>query len=278
MARGANAVLAVNAYDALHKQNKWQPNDAWKGIALLLLTCKTWKLNRWKAFHNVVVYREANDFKVLRSGPNSHIRNGARLTTFLETELGLTSGSCCDNIGTYWRLPAVKGLQPNNLVGHAFRSIVARILELHGDNAITFEEEVDPKLLFPGQSFQTRSKGPRIDIVAFRNGEPAALISVRWRIRHDRVDVVDEALAYKAAARRNHPNCRFYAVLGEFSGARLDKVLQHCAPAHANPSIDGTVHFNPAAVTNPNSLHENGRTVHLKSLDWLIQESFNWRK
>lgn len=276
MARGANAVLAVNAYDALHQQHRWTPDAAWKGIAILLLTCKTWEVNRWKAFHNVVVFREANDFKVLRSGPNSNIKKGARLTTFLEAELGLETGSCCENIGTYWKLPAVKRLQPNNLVGHAFRSIVARILELHGDSAITFEEEVDPKLLFPGQQFQTRSKEPKIDIVAFRNGEPVALVTVRWRFRHDRVDVIDEALAYKAAARRNHPKCRFYAVLGEFSGARLDKVLQHCAPAHANPSIDGAVHFNPDAVTSPNSLHENGRTVHLKSLEWLINETFGW--
>jgi len=276
--RGANASLAVSKYNELHALHRWTPETAWKGIAILLLTCKTWQSNRWKAFHNVIVYREANDFKILPSGPNSTIVKGQKLTSFLESELALSPGSGCDSIGQYWRLSQVKRLQPNNLVGHAFRSIIARILELHGDSSVSFEEEVDPNLLFPGQQFQTRSKDPRIDIVAYKDGNPVALISVRWRFRHDRVDVIDEALAYKAAARRNNPNCRFYAVLGEFSGARLDKVLQHCAPTHANPSIDGAVHFNPEAVTNPNSLHENGRTQFLKSLEWLIRETACWKK
>jgi hypothetical protein len=154
---------------------------------------------------------------------------------------------------------------------------VLEILKLHGSKALSYEEEVNPKLLFPGVPFHLRSEDPKIDIVAFRGTRPVAMISTRWRFRHDRVDVPQESIAYKAAAMSvGLGACKFYGVLGEFSPARLEKVLRNTAGISSNPSIDGSVHFNADLITNTNALGENGRVAGLKPLDWLIGETHKW--
>jgi len=171
----------------------------------------------------------------------------------------------------------VNKLQPNNLVGHAFRSIVLEILLLHGSKTLSYQEEVNPKNLFPGVPLHLRSKNPAIDIVAFKDNRPVALISSRWRFRHDRVDVDSESIAYKSAAMSaGHGKCKFYAILGEFNPARLYKVLKHAVGVSDNPSIDGTIHFQPDLITNPNALGENSRTAALKPLHWLIEQTHKW--
>ncbi len=62
-------------------------------------------------------------------------------------------------------------------------------------------------------------------------------------------------------------------MLGEFSPARLEKVLKNAVGAGLNPSIDGAVHFNPDLITNTKALGENGRTAGLEALEWLIDET-----
>ena len=143
---------------------------------------------------------------------------------------------------------------------------------------LAIEEEVDAGALFPGAVLHTRSKRPKIDIVAKRAGIIVALLSVRWRLRHDRVDVVDEAQSYVPPARRQNPDCKFYAVLGEFAPSRLEKVLSNSfSSTFPNAAISATVHFLPDLITNPGSLAENGRLTNLRSLAWLIAETNNWK-
>jgi len=280
VSRGKNAQLAVDLYHQLHAAHSWGAQDAWKGIALLLLTCDLYEGKRtgWQPFHGAVVYRESNDFFVLDQGGQSGVlKRAVRLTAYLETILGVTAGSCCQSIGQYWRHIDISKSQPHNLVGHAFRSIVLEILKLHGSKGLRYEEEVNPKHLFPGVSLHLRSKAPKIDIVAFNDNRPVAMISTRWRFRHDRVDVDNESIAYKSAAMSTgHADCKFYAMLGEFSPARLEKVLKNTVGVSTNPSIDGTVHFRPDLITNEHALGENGRTAQLKPLDWLIGETNRW--
>lgn len=279
MTRGTNAQLAVTLYQQLHTAHRWSAQEAWQGIALLLLTCDIYEGKRkgWQPFHKAVVYRESNDFFVEKGNESSALKKARRLTSYLEALLGLPTGKCCQSIGQYWRHPAVNTLQPHNLFGHAFRSIVLEILQMHGNKAINYEEEVSPKQLFAGVPLHLRSKDPKIDIVAFKKNRPVALISCRWRFRHDRVDVDAESIAYKSAAMSaGQGSCKFYAMLGEFSVPRLEKVLKNTAGVSNNPSIDGTVHFMPDLITNPAALGENGRTATLKPLDWLIQETNKW--
>lgn len=274
MARSANAQLAVDLFEQLVIKHGWKYGEAWKGIAILLLTCQVWR-DQWRNLHDVVVYREVNDFKYGKKGPNIVIQRGEKLTAYLAKELGFSRSSLCSNIGQYWEHNQVSDKQPHNLVGHAFRSITVRCLELFGDRGITYEEEVSPHSEFPGYNFNTRSKDPKIDIVARRGHNTVALISSRWRFRHDRVDVVEEALAYSGAAQRHNPNCKLYASVAEFSPNRLEKILSNCPPAHPHPSLSAAVHFNPALVSN--GLGENGRLVHLQSLKWLIEQTYSWK-
>ena len=164
-------------------------------------------------------------------------------------------------------------MQPHNLVGHAFRSLCLTILEKFGDPDISYDEEVDPSTEFPGHHFSTRSDDAKIDIIA-RAEETVALISVRWRYRHDRVDVVEEALAYGTAARRANRNCALDALVGEFAPNRLEKILSNCPP-RKNPPLDACIHSAPELLSH--GLGENGRLAELKSLAWLADESFKWR-
>ena len=279
MPRSYNAQLAVELYDELRANEEFRTNTewtsatAWQGIARLLLTCNRWRQG-WEPFRNVVVYREVNDFGRNENVPNAVMERAANLTSFLAGELGVELDNLCDEIGFYWQHPNIAGLQPHNLLGHAFRSLTVHILETFGNGDITYSEEVNPYDEFPGFPFNTRSENPRIDIVARRDGITVALISSRWRFRHDRVDVVEEAMAYAPAARRHNPACRLYASVGEFAPNRLEKILTNCPPAQPHAALNATVHFAPQLITG--GLEENGRVEHLKSLQWLIEETNNW--
>lgn len=269
MPRSKNSQVAVDLYKALADKHGWEAARAWHGIARLLLTTKVWN-SGWQSFHGVVVYRETNDFK-----RRSVLCRAETLTQYLAEQFQVERKDIGSHIGLYWDLPDISSLQPNNLLGHAFRSLVVAVLQRFGDPDVTYEEEVEPHNLFPGYAFSTRSRAAKLDILALRRGLPVALISTRWRFRHDRVDVVEEALEYAPAARRQNRNCRLYAVTAEFSPARLTKVLDHCPPAMLNGALSAAVHLAPELIWN--GLRENGRSKCLQSLEWLIRQTYEWK-
>lgn len=282
MSRSPNARLAVDQFEILAERFKFTKTTAWHGIVWLLLSCDVWadgfkRLNQLRGnagLPDVVVYRERNDFKIGARGPNLVVQRAQRLTDYIANELGIDPLSVCDHIGQYWRDPVIATMQPHNLVGHAFRSICLRTLEMFGDPEIRYDEEVDPSMEFPGHHFSTRSDDAKMDIVARRGRSTVALISVRWRFRHDRVDVVEEALAYGTAARRANAECSLYALVGEFAPNRLEKILSNCPP-RKNPPLDACVHFAPELLRD--GLGENGRLKELKSLAWLVDQTYQWR-
>ena len=275
--RSPKSQLAVEMSEALCQANGWSKEHAWKSIAKLLLTCEIFpsKSIGWCPFHDVVVYRESNDFGPLDSPVNLVRQRAEQLTSFLAKELGVSRSSLCSEIGDYWRHSDIRPFQPHNLVGNAFRSIVAHLLVRYGDQGLEIEEEVLPSIEYPGFNFSSRSRGARIDIVARRGGIAVALISVRWRFRHDRVDVVDEAISYMHAARKHNAHCKFYAVVAEFSPPRLAKILSNASPDVPNRAIEACIHLQPELLWN--GLNENGRTKNLRCLAWLIDQSFNWK-
>ena len=280
MPRSENAQLSVDLYEKLRRDHNWSSDEAWKGIARLLLTCKRWigKGFGWQDFHGVVVYRETNDFGHKQDGePNATLRRGHDLNRYLAEQLSIEEDEVCKEIAQYWGQPEIEELQPHNLVGNAFRSIVVNILETYGDSEIDYYEEVNPHNLFPGHDFSSRSKDPRIDIVAKRRDRVVALISSRWSLRHDRVEVIEEAREYRRAASQR---CKYYPVMGEFDIARLEKVLKNAPPRMSNPAINAAVHFAPQLITEgidaSNEQESEERLRHLKDLDFLIQETHSW--
>ncbi len=274
MARSTNAQLAVDLYERLRTQYNWTASTAWHGIARLLLSCEIYR-REWESFRNVVVYIDSNRFTVGAAGPHATLRRAEQLTEYLAAQLGIQRQGLCRSVGTYWRQPGIRALQPHNLVGNAYRSLVAAVLQRFGDPDLEYSEEVDPRSEFPGHAFPTRSKRARLDIVARRQNKTVALLTVRWRFRHDRLDVIDEAIAYAPALRRYNPNGKMYAVLGEFDGGRLRKVLANSEPILSNAAISAAVHFAPQLIRE--GLQENDTLVHLRSLEWLIGETFGWK-
>src|SRR5579872_6979998 len=250
MSRSPNAQTAVDLYSSLREGRRWTAANAWLGIAQLLLTTRVFRSGLgWQPLHNVVVYRESNDFKFNANGvPNAVMRRAEALTGYLAAQLGVPRADIAEYIGLYWNQARIAKLQPHNLVGHAFRSLIVTILETFGDQKIEYEEEVDPHAEFPGFHFATRSPAAKLDIVARRDQRLVALLSTRWRYRHDRVDLVDEALAYAPPARRQNPNCKLYPVVGEFAPNRLHKVLANCPPAIHNAALSEAVHFAPELI------------------------------
>src|SRR4029077_11821806 len=116
--------------------------------------------------------------------------------------------------------------------------------------SLVIEEEVDPYSLFPGFTFHLRSAKPRIDIIISRGGQIVALCSTRWTYRHDRVDMLEEAVNYMAAARRGNPRCRFFGITAEVNPARLKKVVSQTAPINPHAAMERLVHLHvPLATT-----------------------------
>lgn len=167
------------------------------------------------------------------------------------------------------------GIQPNNPRGHAFRSIVAELLARCGDQSLVIEEEVDPYTLFPGFTFSLRSAKPRIDIIAYRNQQIVALCSTRWTYRHDRVDMLEEAVNYMAAARRVNRYCRFFGITAEVNPARLKKVVSQTAPLNPHSAMERLVHLHVPLATSV--IGHDGSLRHLWDIvDW-VSDSPNWR-
>ena len=280
MSRSENAQLAVNMFQDLLNQHQWSAQEAWKGIAFLLMTCKRWvgRGYGWDSHHDVPTYREANDIGYTGSGnPNAYLRRGRDLKQYLASSLGVDERNLCSKIGRFYDHPRIEDLQPHNLKGHAFRSIVVNYLKRFGDSGISYEEEVNPKDLFPGSSFSSLSKDPRVDIVAWRQASPVALLSTRWGLRHDRMEVIQESEIYMNAAPQH---CNFYPVLGENDVTRLEKVLRNSAPIMQGASITATVHHCPEMVIHGidfrGERNAESRLTGIKDLSFLAQETNSW--
>ena len=160
-----NAELAVEMFDDIMAANAWSLDKAWLAIAKLLMTCEVWRDTAWRNLENMPpgtpVLMESNNYKLTRTGdPNSYMRNAIDVRDYIAKELSVVPDALCNEIGLYFRHPQVSHLQPNNLRGHAFRSLIAQTISLYGDPALEIREEHDAHELFPGSPLATRSQEP----------------------------------------------------------------------------------------------------------------------
>ena len=270
-----HAELAVDLYGDLLAEHGWELDQAWLAIAVLLMTCEIWR-DEWRAFHDAPVLQESNNYRLTKSGnPNKALSEALLVKEWIAAELDADPDSLCAELGQFLRHPEIVDFQPHNLRGHAFRSLVAETLARFGDPELEVSEEVSPRALFPGYDFVDRSEAARIDIVAQRGPRVVALITTRWTYRHDRVDIIDEALAYVPSARRQNSNCRFFGVTAEFVTARLKKVIDQTAPMRRNAAINRLVHLNPDLPGE--LLGRNGDLRMMWSLEQMVRDSFGWR-
>ncbi|MYB41198.1 MAG: hypothetical protein F4X76_03210 [Chloroflexi bacterium] len=207
----ARAELAVDLYGDLLDEHGWELDEAWLAIAMLLVTCEIWRDREWRAFYDAPVLQESNNYGLTKSGkPNAALSEAMLVKEWIAAGLNADPDGLCSELGRFFRHPDIVHLQPNNPRGHAFRSLVAETLARFGDQQLEVHEEVSPRGLFPGFDFGNRSQAARIDIVVQRGQRVVALITTRWTYRHDRVDIIDEALTYVPSARRQNNECRFF--------------------------------------------------------------------
>ena len=154
----------------------------------------------------------------------------------------------------------LKGLQRQNPLGIAFAGLIRHILHKFGNSSLSYDLEVNDNDIFPGITFPGRSTTPAMDIyVSDDQGLPKAIISVKWSVRHDRInDLTNECPVYKAAAQRqSRIKLSYFVVTNEFDPARLTKLLQ-------DTCFDAVVHVHKPAVTEVCGL--DGRLSNLKDL------------
>lgn len=158
-----------------------------------------------------------------------------------------------------------RGLQRQNPLGIAFAGLIRHILQRFGSASLHYELEVNANDIFPGITFPGRSTTPAMDIyVSDGQGLPKAVVSVKWSVRHDRInDLINKRPVYKAAAQRqSRITLPYYVVTNEFDPARLTKLLQ-------DTCFDAVVHVHKPAVTEICGL--DGRLMNLKDLTDFVQ-------
>lgn len=271
----AHAEQAVALFLELIASQNLGVDEAWVAVAQLLMTTQVWDGGVWRPLHGELVLMERNNYKLTKRGePNQALRDAAAVGAYIAQAIGVNRAVLDDHVGLFFKRPEISGLQPNNLRGHAFRSLVATTLDRFGDPALEIYEEQPVRDLFPGWDFGNRSEDARIDITVRRAGRIVALISTRWTYRHDRVDMIDEARAYIPAARNANRTVRFFGVTAEMGTARLKKVINEAAPIHPNPAIQSLVHLKPELASSV--IGNNGTLRYLVSLADFVRSSTEW--
>jgi len=186
----------------------------------------------------IALYRLLLDYAhgVPRITDSNRLRKGAWRERALQIEQILAEAMKCrssevkNHLDVFMRTLYPPGIQRMNPVGIAFACAIVHLIQRLG--AGQYEWKMEAKIgdeVFPNLvGFRRKS----VDIVAFQQGHPFAVISSKWGIRHDRVrDIQDEADIYKQQV----PSLSFFVVTNEFDKARLQKVLTY-------PTIDGVFH------------------------------------
>jgi hypothetical protein len=200
--------------------------------------------------------------------PNAWQRRAAAVEEYLAEQLGCPASQVVTYTDQLLKSQDYVGLQRQNPLGTAFAGIVKHILERFGNSSITYELEVEATSVFPGITFPGRSSTPSMDILAQRNGLPKAVISVKWSLRHDRInDITNECPIYKAAALRSRTPLEFYVVTNEYDPARLEKVL-------IDTCVNGLAHVHTPAVTRICDL--DGRLDQMLDLTDLVSITHRW--
>jgi hypothetical protein len=269
----SNAEKAVGRFNAIMSLQKRPLDQAWLTVSELLMTCETWAAGQWRPFRGQPVLRESNDYKENKTGgPNKALKEAMLIGDYISEKSGVPRNQLCAYIGGFLR---ELGVQPNNPRAHAFRSLVAEILSTYGDIGLTVREEVEAHTLYPGITFALRSANPRINIVVLRHDRCVALCSTCWSYRHDRVEMLKEAPAYMAAARRANPECKFFGITAELNPARLKKVVKQTSSLQRNAAMERLVHLHKPLATTV--IGHNGELDHLMDLvDW-ARDSANWK-
>ena len=169
-------------------------------------------------------------------------QRGAAVEAYLAQRMGCEAHEVAPRVDRLMRKRAYRGFQRQNPLGIAFIGLVHHSLSVFGDDNVTYETEPMADEVFPGIRFPGRSNAPSIDILVRKDRLPRAVVSVKWSLRHDRInDLTNECPMYKQAASWGRNKLDYVVVTNEYDPARLDKVL-------GDSCIDAVVHVHKPAV------------------------------
>lgn len=188
---------------------------------------------------------------------------------YLSQKLGCPPSEVESHLDQLMQHPSYQGVQRQNPLGAAFVALVAHSLQVWGNSALQYQQEIPARSLFPGIVVQGRSANPKIDIAVQRQGQLKAILSCKWSLRHDRLnDMLNECPAYKHAAYvQTRAQIDYIVVTNEFDPARLHKVLD-------DQCVDALVHVHKPAVTEVCGL--NARLSQMLDLTDLIARTHSW--
>jgi hypothetical protein len=223
--------LIVQEFErAVYPAGSLSLTTAWLGVYQVL----------WWYEHGLIHVREANDLLKSKTW-----QSRARVAeTYIAEQLGVPPSQVPQLVDRMLHLPRWSPggvpLQRQNPLGRGFRVLVGEVLRRWADPRFDYREEEFATTWFPGMSLPGRSKRPRMDVLAVETARkrPAAILSCKWSIRHDRIsEPTNECTVYKGAAIQHQiMNLKYYVITNEMDGQRLDKELdQKC--------VDGLIHI-----------------------------------
>ncbi len=150
----------------------------------------------------------------------------------LAQAIGIPLSDVPNHVDMFMKSVYPPGTQKMNPVGIALACAAVYLIDRFGTGNYRWKMEAKIGIeVFPSLTNFRRSA---VDIVAFQDNSPYAVISSKWGIRHDRVrDPQEEADTYK----HHEPSLKFYVLTNEFDNGRLLHVLNY-------PTIDGVFHIN----------------------------------
>ena len=153
------------------------------------------------------------------------------LGEYLAREFGVPPTTICSEIGLYWELTAVSEM-PAARPPLAMRS-VRSVLHIWSGLAILSLRTKRKSTLdwnSPVFDFRVQANELRSTLYSRRGARTVALVSSKWRYRHDRVEFIEEFNRYLIAARLQMLVASSMRSAGEFSAARLSKALAASQP------------------------------------------------
>ena len=268
---------ATSLFMNAHYPSGPRENTAWLGIYQTLLWYEPVNWLEYKELPHIIDADKLRPSSPLKKrtwiNPSIWQKRANKVSSYLADQLGCLEQDVSLKTDLLMKHPDYEGMQRQNILGTAFVGLVKHVMEKFGARGITYRTEAEAGGIFPGITFPGRSRTPRIDIVAERDGIPRAIISAKWSIRHDRLsDLTNECPIYKAAYERiyRHKSRRpfmYFVITNEYDPARLSKILD-------DSCFDGVVHVHKPAVIEVCGLDD--RLEDLIDLTHFINHTHKW--
>jgi hypothetical protein len=263
---------AKQTFSKVSEANGNVPEKAWLGIYQALLWYEKTNLSDYPCLPHII---DADKLRMPKhrqdqqsAKTNAWQNRAIEIERYLAKHIGCKPREVENHMDRLMQLPEFKSLQRQNPLGIAFIGLVHHVLALFGNSKLAYSMEEKAEHVFPGIKLPGRSTSPSIDVLVRKDMAPRGIISVKWSVRHDRInDLTNECPSYKNAASWLRQPLDYIVITNEFDPSRLNKML-------GDSCFDAVVHVHKPAVVNIAGL--NGRLNQLLDLTDLFSLTKGW--